>query len=133
MPEDSIFQLPVVFMNEDHEDFVEQLNGIEVLLKADAAPPEVDGALSKLLEHTREHFAREEEQMAVIHFPPYAPHKSEHDRVLEGLEQVITQWHETRDARWLQAQVDNLWKWFEIHLDTMDRVTAHFIAQAGNP
>jgi len=132
MPEESFLQLPVVFMNEDHEDFVEQLNGIEVLLQGEAAPQEVDAALSKLLFHTREHFGREEEQMAAIHFPPAVPHKNEHDRVLEGLEQVISQWQENRDARWLHAQVDNLWKWFELHVDTMDRVTAHFIAQRGN-
>lgn len=132
MPEETFLRLPVVFMNEDHEDFVEQLNGIEVLLRGEAPPQEVEAALSKLLVHTREHFGREEEEMAAIHFPPYVPHKNEHDRVLNGLEQVISRWQENHDAQWLQAQVDNLWKWFELHVDTMDRVTAHFIAQQGN-
>jgi hemerythrin len=125
-------RLSVVFMDEDHEEFVDQLNSIEVLLKGEAADDAVDAALVKLIQHTREHFGHEEEQMAAINFPPYVPHKREHDRVLEGLEGMAARWQATRDAAWLQGQIANLWKWFEIHLDTMDRVTAHFIAKSGN-
>jgi len=125
-------RLSVVFMDEDHEEFVDQLNSIEVLLKAEAPLEEVDAALSKLIQHTREHFGHEEEQMVAINFPPYVPHKREHERVLEGMEGMAARWQDTRDVAWLQDQITNLWKWFEIHLDTMDRVTAHFIAKAGN-
>lgn len=132
MTMDTFARLSVVFMDEDHEDFVEQLNSIEVLLKGEASVEDVDAALSKLLQHTREHFSREEEQMAAINFPPYVPHKREHERVLEGLEAMIARWQETRDEARLLDQIANLWKWFEIHLDTMDRVTAHFISQSGN-
>lgn len=125
-------RLSVVFMDEDHEEFVDQLNSIEVLLNGEATDDEVDAALVKLIQHTREHFGHEEEQMAAINFPPYVPHKREHDRVLEGLEGMLARWQDTRDAAWLQEQIANLWKWFEIHLDTMDRVTAHFISKSGN-
>jgi len=124
-------RLSVVFMDEDHEEFVDQLNSIEVLLKGEVPHEEVDAALSKLMQHTREHFGHEEEQMAAINFPPYVPHKREHERVLEGLEAMTARWQDSRDVAWLQDQIANLWKWFEVHLDTMDRVTAHFIARSG--
>ena len=129
-----IKELPVSFMNEDHREFSIRLDQLEQLVSTGKEEhfAEIDCLFADLLEHTREHFARENEEMARINFPPYQAHRAEHERVLAGLEELLERWESERDIAWLKVQVDNLAMWFEMHLETMDTVTAHFIAQA-NP
>jgi hemerythrin len=122
--------LPTSFMNEDHREFADMLGNIEREV-ADSSHEIVDQSVHQLIEHTREHFERENEAMeALNHFPPYETHKGEHDRVIQGLQLMLDSWKETRDREQLKAGLANLWAWFDIHLETMDTVTAHFIARS---
>lgn len=123
-------ELPVGFMNDDHQDFSDMLAEIEKSI-ADTSLTTIDENLVRLIEHTHAHFIRENEAMeALDHFPPYETHRGEHDRVIRALNMMLQSWQESRDREQLKAGLANLWAWFDIHLETMDTVTAHFIARA---
>lgn len=125
------------FMNEDHRDGVEQLNSLEEPLARAAtgdaaAVAEVDRLLDELLEHTREHFGREQAEMERCGFPAYPIHRGEHERVLAEMESVIAQWKEGRDADALERYLrDTYPAWFVQHVSTMDAATAHFVRLQG--
>jgi len=122
-------ELPVGFMNDDHRDFAELLERVERQV-AEEDSEVIDKALDLLIRHTREHFDREDEAMrAMNHFPPYEVHRGEHERVLKGLNIMLSAWKESHDRDQLKAGLANLWAWFDIHLETMDAVTAQFIAR----
>jgi hemerythrin len=124
-------QVALDFMNRDHAEFVALSERLLALLTQQQVETEVDALLDQLMEHTRHHFSEEERQMQATHFTPYRMHKGEHDHVLSALEEHIALWRQGRDAAHLRAVIEStLNSWFVNHVNTMDFVTANFIAQA---
>jgi hemerythrin len=85
-------QLPVSFMNQDHEHARELLETMVRLVSApesDAA--ELGRACRVFYEHNRDHFGREEAAMQATGFPPYAVHKTEHGNALNWLDDLAGQ------------------------------------------
>lgn len=126
--------LPVAFMNEDHADEVRLVNDVEAALAAHrhghGTLPAVIERLSLLAVATREHFVREEAAMRETHFPAYAVHKAEHDRVLAQMDAEAHAFRETGDAGRLSRYLaEALPAWFVNHIRTMDAVTASHIAR----
>lgn len=123
-------QLPVAFMNEDHQHAAVQLQAMQAALplyNADRTP--LAQACRAFLDHNRAHFAREEAAMQASGFPPYPMHKAEHDRVLGWLEKLATEIEAgLPDAAVRQAVERDIPTWFDQHILTMDRVTAAWIA-----
>jgi hemerythrin len=123
----------VEFMNQDHHAAVDLLNAIETALVTEPlVEADVEAALRAFLDHTREHFGREEEEMRRTLFPVYPVHKGEHDRVLADMEVVAGDWAADPDAAELLAWVRGpLPEWLVEHIETMDTITAAYIANAG--
>ncbi|MCF6235250.1 MAG: hemerythrin family protein [Gammaproteobacteria bacterium] len=124
-------QLPVTvaidFMNKDHAEFVEQLTQLNTALKNDSNKI-ISELLTKLVEHTCEHFSHEECEMQRISFPPYPMHKGEHDQVIDSLKSAVIDWDNRHDREALEKYIsDTVTPWFYLHVDTMDSITAQFI------
>ncbi len=129
-------QVSVPFMNDDHREEGHRLNELADAVKGHRlgkVPVEtVLHRLEALFEHTQEHFAREEAAMQKAGFPPFPVHKAEHDRVLEEMESEETHFRETGDTARLWKYVsDTVPAWFVSHIQSMDQVTAGFIAARG--
>ncbi|HEX9402638.1 MAG TPA: hemerythrin family protein [Anaeromyxobacter sp.] len=125
--------LPVPFMNADHEREAALVNQLEAAVAAHARGTgtlaEVVERLSLLAVHTRDHFLREETMMREAGFPAYAVHKAEHDRVLAEMDAEARIFREHGDAGRLSRYLfEALPAWFENHVRTMDVVTARFVA-----
>lgn len=122
-------QLPVAFMNEDHEHARQLLERMMALL---SEPGAEIGQLGKtcraFLEHNREHFGREESAMQATGFPPYPVHQSEHSNALGWLERLAVQAEADPDSESLRrAILEELPAWYLRHIQTMDAVTANWI------
>jgi len=130
---DRIPQVAVTFMNEDHREEAMRLNDLADAVKGHrAGKVPVETVLHRfeaLFQHTQEHFAREEAAMREAGFPPFPVHKAEHDRVVEEMESEETHFRETGDtARLWQYVSQAIPAWFVSHIESMDQVTAGFIA-----
>lgn len=124
----TIFQVDLAFMNEDHNEAVKLLNQLNQVLTAGDSKL-VDQLISQFYQHNREHFAREEQHMQEYGFPPYPMHKAEHDRVLAEMNAAVAQWQQQQDSEALTLYLnETVVPWFENHLQSMDYVTARFIA-----
>ena len=124
------------FMNQVHLEEIDMLNELAELFAARRAGKQVeqllDGRLRALLEHTRQHFAQEENLMRQAGFPPYPVHKQEHDRILGELEALFAGWETSGDSRELERYLlTTLPDWMVRHVASMDKVTAHYLAQRG--
>jgi len=125
-------QLPMVAipgMNDTH------LEEIIIVNKLDAAAKNNDinavaETLNELVAHTSVHFSGEEEMMQKAQFPAYDTHKAEHDRHLHELKALVKYFQKTKDPRAIAIHIEgNLEKWLIHHIQTMDTVTAQFLAQ----
>ena len=128
-------QVALDFMNRDHAEFIDLRGKLLELLSAPSDTAAISTLLDQLLEHTRHHFAEEEQLMQDTLFFAYPMHKSEHDNVLAEMSARIGDWKQTHNneilREWLERTVGD---WFVNHVSTMDFVTAGFVAmkqQAG--
>lgn len=122
------------FMNEDHKDCVESLGVLQKLLsnaKTDSSlMKEIDKSLGDLELHLKEHFQREEQAMEETGFPPYYVHKTEHESVLQQLQQAVKNWQDDRNIDQIERFITvSFVNWLETHAITMDTVTAQFVAR----
>lgn len=123
-------QVALDFMNQDHAEFAALRDRLLEQLKGSSSIEVVTETLDHLLQHTRQHFASEEQVMHDSGFPPYPVHKSEHERVLAEMAARVDRWNRTHDAtslgEWLNKDVG---EWFVSHIRTMDFVTAAFVSK----
>ncbi|MBC8237019.1 MAG: hemerythrin family protein [Helicobacteraceae bacterium] len=125
-------QLPMVAipsMNDTHLEEIIIVNKLDNAAKNNDISA-VSEILNELLEHTIEHFSTENEMMEKAKFPAYDTHKAEHDRHLHELKALVKYFEKTKDPRAITIHIEgNLEKWLIHHIQTMDTVTAQFLAQ----
>jgi hemerythrin len=123
-------QVPLEFMNRDHEEFIARRDKLLGYLHAYAPAEVMDTELDGLLEHTRLHFAEEDRQMIEKRFPPFPAHKTAHEQALADIAAHIADWKQYRDTAaldtWLKVTLAD---WLVDHINTMDFVSAWFISE----
>ncbi len=121
-------------MNDTHREEVELINLLGTLLEQAMQGQTDDMAIThkmeEWVEHTRQHFDRENQLMEQFGFPAYAMHSGEHQRVLGKIEKLHQQWLENKAVEPLAEFIFHDWpQWFNMHVNTMDTVTAQFLSQ----
>ena len=102
-----------------HQEFITLVNQT-----AGASQGEFAAHFLQLLEHTRQHFAHEEQLMEASNFPAIGEHKGEHRRILGELQQLATR-AEKGTTSMARAYVhERLPEWFNLHTATMDSALA---------
>ena len=117
-------------MNDVHEEEVELLNHLERILEENVLDiAKVDSVLEEMLVHTQEHFSNEEKLMKEVGFPAFIMHQGEHLRVLNEMKRVVSHWQMQRDTDVIRDYfLGTLIEWLMLHINTMDTITAQFIA-----
>ena len=130
---ETIPQVALDFVNQDHREEALRLNelveAVEALRAGRTGPEPVVARFEALFDHTRDHFGREDQVMREHGFPAYPVHHGEHERVLEELAAEGRNFGETCDAERLRLYLTvTVPAWFVNHIQSMDRVTAQFVA-----
>jgi hemerythrin len=128
--------VPLDFINADHREEGRLLNvlgeAVEEHRTGRCPAGTVLARWEAFLAHTVEHFGREEAAMQRTGFPPYPVHKGEHERVLEEMRVEGEHFRVSGDAARLWKYVSSdVPAWFVGHIESMDHVTAQFIASRG--
>lgn len=133
-------------MDATHHEEVELVNQIGRLIKTDQSGAQspvaqslaaqgnkiLHAKLDEWVEHTQAHFARENQLMEATSFPAYGPHSMEHTQALDGLKAVIDAWQTEKKLDALADYVFVRWpQWFQMHVSSMDSVTAAYLSQRG--
>jgi hemerythrin len=114
-------------MNDTHFEAMTLINALSTSVTSGEAEA-IDAAFSELIDHTREHYQKEEAMMLEKKFPPYPAHKEDHDNSLKEMEREAEHFTQSRDVEALWAYVNNeLIPWFLRHTETMDAVTSIFL------
>ncbi len=120
-------------MQLEHDAIIHRLKHLETLIvrqeAGESVALQIINDIDEMLEHTRSHFLREEDNMKSCQYLPHKAHKAEHDRFLVELNAAREQWINTQNLAALKlyflVQVPT---WFMQHLNAMDLVTARFLA-----
>ncbi len=106
-------------MNEVHD---KEIKILEKLLEKLEKNEDYTQEYKKFLEDVKNHFAFEEGLMQKYDFFAYIPHKMEHDKIINELEEL-----QNSDRQTLKKYFDERFMpWLDNHINTMDTVTAGF-------
>jgi hemerythrin-like metal-binding protein len=106
-------------MDQTHEEFVELLRVVRAALE-DGEAEQALSTFAVLLEHTVEHFAREEQWMVAMGFDPDNAHAQQHNAVLKAMREALRVAREEGRWRMLRVAVAELSQWFPMHARMMD-------------
>lgn len=116
---DSNYRLGVPSMDDTHLEFI---NLVQATIEADKNS--FPSAFDSLFEHTRTHFATEEDIMEQLDHGSKAEHVADHQRILGDMDrfnQKAAAGRATMARAWVG---DSLLQWFHTHAQTMDSALA---------
>ncbi|MYM62499.1 bacteriohemerythrin [Pseudomaricurvus sp. HS19] len=106
-------------MDHSHDEFMQLAQQA-----ASAQPAEFAPALQQLLQHTQEHFEKEELRMHSSDHRLLNEHRAEHQRILGDMERFCQRARAGRSTMARAWVRDNLLDWFSAHVKTMDSALA---------
>ncbi len=124
LEEDSRLNVPEI--DSQHEALIGLINQLHTAMLREADKASLDDLLSQLLEHTRSHCSYEEQLMSQYGYPEYAAHRSEHQRLIEHLENLIGRYR-NGDLLLSFAVMLELKGWATIHIEKSDRLLGVFL------
>ncbi len=116
--------LGIDFMDQTHREFIVLLNSA-----AQADKKQFVHDYHRLLEHTRDHFDRENAVMQQCIFPALDEHRAEHRRVLHEMNAMLASIARGRSALARAYVTEHMPEWFELHTATMDSALAAHLKQ----
>ncbi len=138
LEKETIPRVELDFMNNTHFEEIEMVKELGEIISSyqdEGRYDQHDNLSQKLnawLDHTKAHFARENELMQETGFPAYSIHLNEHETILKQMMDVINAWQNDQDIGRVEDYVFNLWPiWFDEHVNTMDMITAKFAIMNG--
>ena len=122
------------FMNRDHREAVDLLNQLgSCVAGIDTGESSSEGiakVFAELIQHHKEHFDGENEEMIRLDFPAKAPHIVDHERAISQMQAELEAWEEQGDLLRLKNYVEKtLPGWLMNHIVTRDTVMAAFLAR----
>lgn len=132
LPISEIPEIAVASMNATHREEVELINQLGVLLEqainGNVDETAITEKLNEWVEHTRQHFESENRLMEEFAFPAMSVHRNEHEQVFALIESLQKKWLEARNPEPLAEFIFVNWpQWFNMHVNSMDMVTAQFV------
>lgn len=122
-------RLDVAEIDSQHEVLIGLVNRLHEAMRQASGKETLDALLAQLLEHTRSHFAYEEDLMSRYDYPHYAAHKSDHDRLLQQLQGLVTRYY-SGDLLLSFAVVLELKGWATVHIEKVDKPLGVFLNRA---
>lgn len=83
-----VFSLGIPEIDHEHRAMIAEINRLHDELAHDAPATEVIDCLGEILAHIAAHFALEEKNMRAVKYPDYPEHKSDHERLLDELQEM---------------------------------------------
>ena len=118
--------LDLDFMDDTHREFVDLLAASET---ADDAS--VLDRFSALIEHTEDHFGREDRWMQQTRFSSSNCHTTQHQVVLQVMHEGLKRGREQGDLKLVRLMVKELGIWFPQHAQSMDAALALHLRRVG--
>jgi hemerythrin-like metal-binding protein len=119
-------KLNIPEIDAQHETLIRLINLLHETMLQGADKAALDELLSQLLEHTRSHFAYEEQLMSQHNYPGYEAHKSEHDRLMQHLADLAER-YKNGDLLLSFAIVLELKGWAVVHIEKSDKPLGSFL------
>jgi hemerythrin-like metal-binding protein len=118
--------LELDFMDDTHREFVDLLAATEL-----ADDDTVLACFEALIDHTDDHFGREDRWMKDTQFSSSNCHAMQHNVVLQVMREGLKRGKENADLKTVRQMAHELGIWFPQHAQTMDAALALHLRRVG--
>jgi hemerythrin len=113
------FSVGVAEVDLEHRGLIDLINDLHAMTGNAAGQDAVVSMLGEIFAQISAHFALEEKHMRDSHYPEYAGHKEDHERLLDELRDIMDRVED--DGRYDEARLGaELGRWFTVHFRTHD-------------
>ena len=114
------FKLGIPSVDHEHAEMIRLINEAHTRIQGDAPARDVEEFLGEVYAHIAAHFALEETVMRQRGYDDYAVHKEDHERLLDGLRDIMDR-YEAGDFQGLTEELSlRLRDWFVEHFKNRD-------------
>ena len=122
------FNIGIEEVDHEHRELIGLINALHAELGGARSDDRVEAFLGEILAGVSAHFALEEKVMRARHYNALAEHKSDHERLLDGLRDLMDE--QAGDAALdEEAFATRLGEWFSAHFRTQDARLHRFLAR----
>ncbi len=118
------FKIGIAAVDSEHRDLIASINSLEEQLSQGATVNSIVAALGEIYALISAHFALEERYMRDTSYERLAPHKKDHESLLDELRDIMdrVEDEERYDQARLSAELD---AWFTVHFRSHDAKLHH--------
>lgn len=118
------FKVGVAEVDHEHRELIELINSLHDTSRRGRTREQVIESLGDIYAQIAAHFALEEKMMRNSHYPAFAPHKEDHECLLDDLRDIMDEVED--DGSYDEAQLSSdLERWFSDHFRTHDAKLHH--------
>jgi hemerythrin len=114
------FKTGIEAVDYEHETLVALLNELYANLGADASHDQIQDFLGEVHARIAAHFALEEKMMREVGYDQYVEHKTDHDRLLDEIRDIMDRHAEHDYEGYDDRLATHLRHWFVEHFKTRD-------------
>ena len=114
------FNLGIPAVDYEHQELFALINQIHDRIEASPSRDAIIDGLDEIYARIASHFALEEREMRDRGYDGYESHKTEHERLLDGIREIMDNFEHGLYADYEDALAKHLGEWFELHFSTQD-------------
>jgi hemerythrin-like metal-binding protein len=113
------FEVGIPDVDHEHQEIIALINDLHEAMSGENATISVMDFLGEIYAHIAAHFALEEKIMRTNRYDQYADHKSDHERLLDELRDIMDDYEE--NAYFSDEEfASHVERWFTEHFKTRD-------------
>ncbi len=114
------FELGIPAVDYEHRELFELINQIHERIGSSSSRDAIIDGLDEIYARIASHFALEEREMRDRGYDGYESHKAEHERLLDGIREIMENFEHGLYSNYEEALAKHLGSWFELHFSTQD-------------
>lgn len=114
------FSLGIPAVDYEHQQLFALINETHDRIASSGSRDSIIDGLDEIYAKIAGHFALEEREMRDHGYDGYESHKAEHERLLDGIREIMDNFEHGLYADYQDALAEHLGSWFENHFSTQD-------------
>lgn len=117
-------------IDQQHKKLINLINQLQTTVKYSTGEEFEREALDELVDYTRTHFSYEEDMMEQNGYPDFEPHKAQHVKMINKVEEVLAEYEKDSDTA-MENALNYLSEWLINHINGTDKEYSSFMISKG--
>lgn len=117
-------------IDQQHKKLLNLINQLQTAVDYSTGEEFEREALDELVDYTKTHFSYEEGLMEQHGYPDFEPHKAQHAKMIQKVEEVLSEYQQDHDKAMMNA-IGFLKDWLVNHINGTDKEYSEFLIDKG--